>query len=189
MTKPNITASLKDHFLIATPSLQQGFFAQTVTYLCEHNANGAMGIVINKPLGVSLEEIFSSLEMPLEQKRFKENVFAGGPVQSEHGFVLHKPGRSWESTLAISDGFSLTTSRDVLQAISEGRGPTEYLVALGYAGWGAGQLESELLENSWLTVKAEPRIIFDTRPEDRHRAAAWELGIDIGLMSGRAGHA
>lgn len=189
MTGPDITPSLKDHFLIATPSLQQGFFAQTVTYLCEHNEGGAMGIVINKPLGVSLEEIFSALELPLENSRLKEKVFAGGPVQSEHGFILHKPEGSWESTLAISDGFALTTSQDVLTAIGEGCGPTQYLIALGYAGWGAGQLESELAENSWLTVKADPRIVFDIRPEERHRAAARELGIDIGLMSGQAGHA
>ena len=182
-------ATLKDHFLIATPSLREGFFARTVTYLCEHSENGAMGIVINQPLGVSLDEVFSSLELPLEKKRQKESVFAGGPVQSEHGFILHEPEGDWESTVSVSDSFSLTTSRDVLMAIGEGCGPTKYLVALGYAGWGAGQLESELSENSWLTVKADPRIAFDVRPEDHHREAARELGIDIGLMSGQAGHA
>ena len=134
-------ATLKDHFLIATPSLREGFFARTVTYLCEHSENGAMGIVINQPLGVSLDEVFSSLELPLEKKRHKENVFAGGPVQWEHGFILHEPEGNWESIVSNSHTFSLTTSRDVLMAIGDGCGPAKYLVALGYAGWDAGQLE------------------------------------------------
>ena len=181
--------SFRNHLLIATPALAQGFFAKTVTFLCEHSEEGAMGLVINQPLPVSFADLFASLELPLERQNTQQKVFAGGPVNTEHGFILHNPEGQWESSLAISEDFSLTTSRDVLAAIGAGDGPKKYLIALGYAGWGAGQLEAELTENTWLTVKADPGIVFDTQPTARLDAAGKTLGIDIHLMSDQAGHA
>lgn len=181
--------SLRNHLLIATPALAQGFFTKTVTYLCEHSEEGAMGLVINQPLPVSFADLFASLELPLEESNTQQKVFAGGPVNTEHGFILHSPEGRWESSLAINEDFALTTSQDVLAAIGAGDGPKKYLIALGYAGWGAGQLEAELAETTWLTVKADPGIVFDTQPAARLDAAGKALGIDIHLMSDQAGHA
>ena len=188
-TIPRTTDSLRDHLLIATPAIEGGFFNRSVTYLCEHGESGAMGVVINQPLDVELTEIFEHLDLPNEHAPADNTVLAGGPVQVEHGFVLHTGEPRWDSTMAVGRDVLLTTSRDILAAIASGTGPEQYLVALGYAGWSAGQLEEELAQNSWLTVPASNAILFGTALEDRLAAAGRLLGIDIDLMSGQAGHA
>jgi putative transcriptional regulator len=181
---------LRDHFLLAMPTLTEGIFSQSVTYICEHGESGAMGIVINQPLDLSLAEIFDHLQIETVEDFSHTPIMAGGPVQIDHGFVLHRdPATRWEASLRVTDGISLTTSRDILRAIAAGRGPREYLIALGYAGWSAGQLEQELADNSWLTLPASPEIIFATPHKRRLAAAAAQLGIDMNLISNQAGHA
>ncbi len=181
---------LRDHFLLAMPGLSEGIFSHSITYICEHGESGAMGIVINQPLDLSVTEIFEHLDIT-PVKDFPEiPVMAGGPVQIDHGFVLHRNcTSSWESSLKVTTGITLTTSCDILRAIANNDGPEEHLIALGYAGWSAGQLEQELAENSWLTLPADSDIIFKTDPEQRLGAAAALLGIDMNLISGEAGHA
>ena len=182
--------SLKNHFLIAMPSLTQGIFAHSLTYLCEHNEQGAMGIIINRPMGLALGEILEHLNIDGVRHHSEDPVMAGGPVQTDRGFVLHPTGeQQWESTRSITEEISLTTSRDILDALAHNEGPASALVALGYAGWGAGQLESELVANSWLTIPADSAIIFDTPAEKRLDAAAAKLGIDLSLLAPGAGHA
>jgi putative transcriptional regulator len=182
--------SLRDHFLLAMPSLSEGIFSQSITYICEHGESGAMGIVINQPLELSVAEIFEHLQIKPSRDFSDLPVMAGGPVQIDHGFVLHRNcSSSWESSLKITTEITLTTSCDILRAIAEGNGPADHLIALGYAGWAAGQLEQELADNSWLTLPAEGDIIFNTPPQQRLDAAAALLGIDINLISGAAGHA
>jgi putative transcriptional regulator len=186
----NSTASLRNHFLLAMPSLSEGIFSQSITYICEHGESGAMGIVINQPLELSLEEIFEHLEISANNDFSSVPVMAGGPVQIDHGFVLHRNcDKSWEASLKITPEITLTTSRDILRAIANGAGPQEHLIALGYAGWTPGQLEFELAENSWLTLPADGDIIFKTPYAQRLSAAAAVLGIDMNLISGQAGHA
>ena len=181
---------LRDHFLLAMPALSEGIFSQSVTYICEHGESGAMGIVINQPLELSVEEIFEHLKIPPHGDFSKSPVMAGGPVQIDHGFVLHRRcPRSWDASLKVTDEITLTTSCDILRAIANDEGPQEHLIALGYAGWAAGQLEQELAENSWLTMPANGDIIFNTPPHQRLGAAAALLGIDMNLISAAAGHA
>jgi putative transcriptional regulator len=181
---------LRDHFLLAMPSLSEGIFSQSVTYICEHGESGAMGIVINQPLDLSVAEIFEHLQIEPESDYSDTPVMAGGPVQIDHGFVLHRNGsQSWEASLRVTPEITLTTSRDILRAIARDEGPQDHLIALGYAGWAAGQLEQELAENSWLTLPADADIIFSTPSEHRLGAAAALLGIDMNLISGEAGHA
>lgn len=182
--------SLRDHFLLAMPGLDTGLFSGSITYICEHGEAGAMGLVINQPLDLSLAEIFDHLDIAVAPNFTDRTVLAGGPVQVDHGFVLH-PGDedSWDCTLRVTDRMRMTTSQDVLRAIAAGDGPTDYLIALGYAGWSAGQLEEEIASNSWLTLPADHRIIFDTPIEQRVSAAASALGVDMNLMSAQAGHA
>lgn len=183
-------ASLKDHFLVAMPSLTEGIFAHSVTYLCEHNEHGAMGIIINRPIGIALGEILEHLDIEGIRNHGKDPVMAGGPVQTERGFVLHRTSeRQWESTIPITDEISLTTSRDILDALAHNEGPDCALVALGYAGWGAGQLEQELTANAWLTIPADSAIIFNTPAEKRFDAAVAKLGIDVAQLAPGAGHA
>ncbi|MEM8548674.1 MAG: YqgE/AlgH family protein [Pseudomonadota bacterium] len=183
-------ASLADHFLLAMPNLTEGIFSQSVTYLCDHGEHGAMGIVINHPLELTVSEIFEHLSIRCLGEYEKEQVLAGGPVQIDHGFVLHRGGRGdWESTMAVTDEIGLTASRDILTAIARGEGPEEHLIALGYAGWAPGQLESELAQNSWLTLPADGEIIFHTPYQQRLSAAASRLGVDMNLISSTAGHA
>ena len=181
--------SLRDHFLIAMPGLEDSIFAHTITYVCEHNRDGAMGIVINHPLKLSLGDIFEQMEMPTNPRVGRETVLSGGPVQVERGFVLHPAGQRWESTLQISPEVSLTASRDIIQAMAEDRGPENAIVALGYAGWSAGQLEDEIANNAWLTVPADSHVLFNTPVEQRWSSAAKQLGIDLNLISATAGHA
>ncbi|MEJ2418843.1 MAG: YqgE/AlgH family protein [Exilibacterium sp.] len=182
--------SLRNHFLIAMPSLQDPIFAHTITYVCEHSVEGAMGIVINHPLNLSLGEIFELLKLPSDTTSMGgQTVLSGGPVQIERGFVLHPAGQRWESTVEISPEVSLTASRDIIVDLAAGKGPASALVALGYAGWSAGQLETEIAANAWLTVPADSHVIFDTPIEQRWTAAARHLGIDLNLISSCAGHA
>lgn len=182
--------SLTNHFLIAMPGLADPNFAHTVTFICEHNAEGAMGIIINRPIDVTIGEILKQSEIePSDSFDTEAPAFSGGPVQPEYGFVLHSPPGPWESSLTVSDRIGVTTSRDILTAIAHNEGPRAYLIALGYAGWGAQQLEREMASNTWLSHPADPRILFETPVEKRWSAAAALLGIDLNLMSSEVGHA
>ncbi len=181
---------LQNQFLIAMPSLSDPNFSQTVTLVCEHSARGALGIILNRPLNMALGEVFDQLDLHCENKPLcDKRVLRGGPVQGERGFVLHDRGGAWDSTLQISPHLHVTTSRDILVALARGDGPDLALMALGYAGWEAGQLEDEIRANSWLNVPADESIIFDTPFEQRWQAAAKLLGVDLGRLSPSAGHA
>lgn len=182
--------NLTHHFLIAMPAMQEGVFAGTLTYICEHNENGALGIVVNRPISLTMGEMFDQIKIPLHQpKLLKMPVYFGGPVQTERGFVLHDTQGNWESTLRINDKLALTTSRDILEAMGMGQGPRNMIVTLGYAGWDQGQLEHEITENIWLTVPASERILFDLPPEERMVAAMALLGVDYASLVEDAGHA
>ena len=181
---------LTDHFLIAMPAMGDPNFDRTVTFICEHNEDGALGLVINRPMDLTLGEIFSQMSLDCDDQEISAlPVLQGGPVQVERGFVIHGSERGWNSTLAVSDTVAVTTSRDVLEAMAAGDGPERALVAIGYAGWGAGQLEAEMAANAWLTVPANTEILFDIPFEKRWRAAAALIGIDLDLLSTEAGHA
>lgn len=186
----NSSSSLRNHFLLAMPGLSTGIFSHSITYICEHGESGAMGIIINQPLDLSVKEIFEHLQITTSCDFDDEPVMAGGPVHMDHGFVLHRNCTSqWEASLKVTPEVTLTTSRDILRAIASGEGPPDHLIALGYAGWAAGQLEQELADNSWLTLPGDSDIIFNTPSEQRLGAAASVLGIDMNLISGQAGHA
>ncbi|WP_298219806.1 YqgE/AlgH family protein [Halothiobacillus sp.] len=181
---------LKNQLLIAMPSLDDPNFNHSVTYVCEHNEEGAMGITINRPLDVTLGDIFDHMKISCSNPSIRSRpVFMGGPVALERGFVLHTPHGGWESTLEITDEIGLTTSKDILQALADGAGPARAVIALGYSGWSEGQLEQELADNTWLTVAAKTELIFDYPVEERWAAAARSLGVDMNLLSGEAGHA
>ncbi len=187
MTKP---LTLRNHFLIAMPNLADSHFFHAVIYLCEHNRDGAMGLVINRPLDLSLGEVFSQMAIDCGQDAVaSQPIYFGGPVENERGFVVHRPHADWESTLLVSADIAVTSSRDILVAIASGSGPEESLVALGYAGWSDGQLEQELVDNAWFSVPADRRILFETPIADRWQAAAELGGIDPNLLSGEIGHA
>lgn len=183
--------NLKNHFLIATPAMSDPNFAHSITYLCEHDANGAMGLVINRPLEVPVSRLFEELELTGFDSDFEDMpVMSGGPVQIDRGFVLHRGGRlEWDSSLAVSDDVWITSSRDILAAISHAMGPTDYLISLGYAGWGPGQLDEELTSSGWVTVPANPDIIFNVPAAERWETAMKSLGIDPYLLSDTVGHA
>jgi putative transcriptional regulator len=182
--------SLAHHFLIAMPSMADPHFAHTLIYICEHNEKGALGIVINKPIDMTLSALFEQINVPLGDSGLREaRVHYGGPVQIDRGFVLHRPLGSWQSTLAISDDLGLTTSKDILEAVGHGEGPHDVLVSLGYAGWSADQLEQEIGQNAWLTVAADPDVLFAEPAETRLPAAMKLLGIDFSRLSGAVGHA
>ena len=182
--------SLANHFLIAMPNLADANFARSVTLICEHSAEGSMGIMINRLTDLHLGDIFSQLGIaPDKASHAGDVVYLGGPVQNNRGFVLHEPLGEWESTLSVTDKFGVSTSRDILEAIAENRGPEKFIVALGYAGWGAGQLEHEITENSWLSGPANREIIFELPVESRWKAAAQLVGVDLATISGEAGHA
>ncbi len=183
------SGNLRGQFLIAMPSLRDPIFAHAITYICEHSKEGALGIVINHPLEIKLGEIFKQLELDNQGPYGELQVVSGGPVQMDRGFVLHPRGQKWESTIEVSRDISLTASRDIIVSLAENKGPEKALVALGYAGWGAGQLEDEIAANAWLTVPADCEIIFDIPSEQRWSAASKHLGIDLNLIHGTAGHA
>jgi len=182
--------SLSNHFLIAMPSLEDGNFSRSVTYICEHDENGALGITINRPSEISLEEIFSQLQLSsTSAETNNQPVLMGGPVQIDRGFILHRPLGQWESSLKVTDNIAVTTSQDIMQAIANNQGPQDTLIALGYAGWGPGQLEYEMSKNTWLNCPATEEIIFNTPIDKRWNAAAMLLGIDLQLLSNQTGHA
>jgi putative transcriptional regulator len=184
------SVNLTHHFLIAMPAMMDPHFANSLTYVCEHNPEGALGIVVNKPIDMTLSALFEQIEIPLADAELQEApVHFGGPVQVDRGFVLHRPLGNWQSTLAISDDLGLTTSKDVLEAVGRGEGPREVLVSLGYAGWSAGQLEQELAQNAWLTVEADADLLFTLPAEQRLSAAMRLLGIDFSRLSEDVGHA
>jgi len=179
-----------NHFLIAMPNLADPNFFHTVTYICTHSDEGAMGIIINRPIDLALGQILSHMNMTVNnQQALGMPVYQGGPVQPERGFVIHRPVSDWDSSMKINDELSLTSSRDILQAIAEGDGPEQSLIALGYAGWEAGQLEQELADNAWLTHAATNAILFEVPVAQRWQAAADQIGIDMSLISSQAGHA
>ncbi|WP_347987237.1 YqgE/AlgH family protein [Methylomonas sp. AM2-LC] len=181
---------LNNQFLIAMPGLADPHFFHTVTYLCQHNQDGALGIVINRPTEMKLSDIFQQMGIKTElPKVLNTRVFAGGPVQQERGFVIHSPcEQQWDSSISTAENITLTSSRDVLEAIAEGRGPNQYLIALGYAGWGSGQLEKEIIENAWLNTPCGEAILYETPINQRWNAAAEQLGIDINRLTTPAGH-
>ncbi|MFG6414640.1 YqgE/AlgH family protein [Roseateles sp. DC23W] len=186
--------SLINQFLIAMPGMADEAFAGTVVYLCEHNDNGALGLVVNKPTTLTLGTLFEKVELsPPADPLAETPVYYGGPVQTDRGFVLHEPldaeGNHYNATLAVPGGLEMTTSRDVLEALSNGAGPKRLLVTLGYSGWAAGQLEEEIGRNGWLTVDASPAIIFETPVELRYERALALLGVDPRMLSADAGHA
>ena len=183
------TTYLTSHFLIAMPAMGDPNFSRTVTYMCQHTEEGALGIVINRPMNMQLGEIMLQMEISVRDEAVnKIPVYGGGPVQPERGFIIHTPIGQWDSSLTVSEGIALTTSRDILESIAAGEGPERFLVALGYAGWGEGQLEREIIENAWLNAPAENSILFDLPAEKRWKSAAGQMGIDLDLLSGQAGH-
>ena len=191
--------NLTHHFLIAMPGLEDESFARSVVYLCEHSERGALGLIINKPTDITLKGLFDKVDLSLHREDLtKEPVFQGGPVQTERGFVLHEPmlmdkgetdESAYASTMTIPGGLEMTTSKDVLEALSTGAGPRRVLITLGYSSWGEGQLESELAENAWLTVAADLSVIFDTPVPERYDRALSLLGLQAWMLSPEAGHA
>ena len=191
--------NLTNHFLIAMPGLEDAAFSRSVVYVCEHTERGALGLVINKPSDINLQVLFDKVDLPLGRMDLRQvPVFQGGPVQVDRGFVLHEPifaqsekltESVYASTMCIPGGLEMTTSKDVLEALSTGAGPRKVLVSLGYSAWGEGQLESELGDNSWLTVDADSAVIFDTPVEQRYERALGLLGLQVWMLSPQAGHA
>ena len=191
--------NLTNHFLIAMPGMDDGTFARSVVYVCEHSERGALGLIINKPGSINLADLFERVDLPLERRDLGvQPVFHGGPLQTERGFVLHEPivadGMApaqsiYASTLAVPGGLEMTTSKDVLEAMSSGGGPRRVLITLGYSSWGEGQLESEIAGNSWLTVNADADLIFDAPVEQRYDMALRLLALEPGMLSPDVGHA
>lgn len=183
--------SLRNQFLIAMPMLSEGIFKSSVTYICEHNEDGAMGIIINRPLDLTLKDILEDFQMESHSALGSTPVFAGGPVALERGFVLHQQsaGQEWKSSLVVTDEVAMTVSKDILAALMEGNGPSRFLVALGYAGWGAGQLEQELADNAWLTAPMTMTTLFDLDFHKKAAAAAESLGVDLSRVSMQSGSA
>lgn len=187
----NVTASyLKHQFLIAMPHMADPNFAQTLTYIVEHNAEGAMGLVLNRPQSLTLADILEQLRPEIDPPSRCHDIpiLSGGPVQTDRGFVLHPTGQVFQATLEL-DGLAMSTSQDILFSIADGFGPTKSLITLGYAGWEAGQLDAELAANAWLTCPFDPAIVFDVPMEQRLDAAAKRLGINLSLLTSQAGHA
>jgi putative transcriptional regulator len=190
----SLELNLSNHFLIAMPSMLDPVFGGSVVYLCEHNAGGALGVIINKPTDMSIDMLLDRIDLTLEIAANgapvdQKPVMFGGPVQVERGFVLHTPVVPFSSMMTVSDDIVLTTSKDVLEAVAHGNGPARILVSLGCSGWSAGQLEQEIAQNGWLTVRADPHIVFDLPIEERFDAAMRLLGIDPAMLTGEAGHA
>lgn len=184
------SVDLTGHFLIAMPAMTDPHFVKTLTYICEHNEQGALGVVVNRPIDMTLYALLRQIEIEKPAAACKAMpVHFGGPVQIDRGFVLHAPAGSWKSTLIVNEKIGLTTSKDILEAVARGEGPREMLVTLGYAGWAPGQLERELAANAWLTVGADKHILFETPAAQRYDASLKLLGIDLAMLSDAAGHA
>jgi putative transcriptional regulator len=190
---PAPALNLANHFLIAMPSVQDPIFGGTVVYVCEHNDNGVLGVVINKPTDMTMEVLFERVDLELSsdvpRSVVDEPIMFGGPVQDDRGFVLHTPGARYSSSLTVTEEVAFTTSIDVLEAVARGTGPSRMLVSIGYAGWSPGQLEDEISRNGWLTVGADTRILFDVPVEERYMAAIKLLGFDPLMLASEAGHA
>lgn len=181
---------LTNHFLISMPAMRDPYFAGSVTFLCDHNEHGALGLIVNRPLELDLGTMLEQLGLELARPEWaRRPIIFGGPVRTERGFVLHSPPGAWTSTLAVNEEIALTTSRDVLEAIARGEGPERFLITLGCAGWGPGQLEREIAANAWLTVGAQSDILFEYPLEARMAAAMSLLGVDLANLSDDAGHA
>uniref|UniRef100_E6QWY2 Putative transcriptional regulator n=1 Tax=mine drainage metagenome TaxID=410659 RepID=E6QWY2_9ZZZZ len=184
------TIDLTGHFLIAMPGMEDTRFARTLTFVCKHDEDGALGVIVNRPIDMRMSDLFSQTGLTSDDTGLGERpLYFGGPVETERGFVLHQTKGQWQSTLMVGDQLALTTSRDILDALAQGDGPERFMVVLGYAGWSADQLESELAQNSWLTVPAQADVIFDLPVEERLDAATHLLGIDYTNLSNDAGHA
>lgn len=185
--------NLANHFLIAMPSMEDPVFGGTVVYVCEHNENGVLGVVINKPTDMTMQVLFERIDLEVssaaDRHMESEPIMFGGPVQDDRGFVLHTPGARYSSSLTVTNDVAFTTSIDVLEAVARGRGPERMLVSIGYAGWSPGQLEDEISRNGWLTVAADPRILFDLPVDERYSAAMKLLGFDPLMLTSEAGHA
>lgn len=181
--------SLQSHFLIAMPAMGDPNFNETVTFICEHNESGALGVIINRPLELTLAEVLEQLDLPADDSAGRQPVLSGGPVHKDRGFVLHRTESGYDSSIQTDIGVTVTLSQDVLTDIAAGAGPSDAALALGCAGWDAGQLEAEMAANAWLSVPADPKIIFDTPFEARWSGAAGLLGVDIRELSAYAGHA
>lgn len=181
---------LTGHFIIAMPSLNNSYFDQSVTYICEHDTNGAFGLVINHETNITFDDIISELDFTPGQPTKQQTIYVGGPVQQDRGFILHKNDHNqWASSMRVTNDISLTTSADILKAIANDVGPKSKIIALGYAGWGPGQLEREFLQNAWLNCVADDRIIFKTPIDQRFQAAADIIGVDMSTISNDSGHA
>ncbi len=182
--------SLKNHFLIAMPGLDDPFFERSVTYICEHNDNGAMGLIINHPVEISVEDLLAKVEIivPLTNQQLGKPVYAGGPLARDRGFVLHTADLQWRNSIILSDDLAITTSKDILKDIGQGLTPNDFLLTLGYSGWEAGQLESELAENSWLIIPADNDILFRTPSNQRWQKALNKLGIEPWQLVADVGH-
>lgn len=182
--------SFENQLLIAMPNLDDSYFNKTVTYICEHNAEGAMGLIINLPINVTLNELLTQIdEDKTDAPELDQQVLTGGPVSQDRGFVLHSTQAGWSSSLALSEEVMITTSKDILMALGTEGAPAKYMVTLGYAGWGPGQLEEEIKANSWLLTPADGDILFDTPIEQRWKKATEKLGIDMAHLSNEVGHA
>jgi putative transcriptional regulator len=182
--------NLANQFLIAMPTLQDPNFFHAVTWICEHNTQGGMGIMVNRRLDLDMGNVLKQMNIETRIDAVRQlPIYLGGPVQTERGFVIHKPHGDWDVTLKVTDELGVTSSRDILEAIAAGEGPSHCLVALGYAGWGPEQLEQEISENTWINVTADDRILFDTPPEQRWEAAAALSGVDVNRLSSHFGHA
>ncbi len=180
---------LTNQFLIAMPGLHDPQFYKSVTYICQHNQDGTLGITINRPISMKLSDLLAYMQIKLEDKKISDYpVYAGGPVEVNQGFILHSNDKTWQYSLIINKEYVLSSSKDVLQAIAAGDGPEDFLVALGYAGWGNGQLEKEIIANSWLNCQSNKNILFNTDSNKRWQAAAQLMGVDINLISSEAGH-
>lgn len=184
------TTQLTHHFLLSMPNMSDPIFSGTLLFVCEHTKDGAMAVIVNRPLGITLPALFSQLKIDFSHSTAKDlPVYFGGPIQTDRGFVLHQPLGNWQSTLAVSDKMGLTTSKDILTAVGIGTGPEALFITLGYAGWEAGQLEHELSQNAWLSVEADPAIIYTVPSDERYNAALKLLGIDRGMLTAEAGRA
>jgi len=180
---------LSNQFIIAMPGLMDPHFQKSVTYICQHDENGSLGLTINRPIDFTFSELAKQMEIEITTPEAASiQIYSGGPVAANQGFVLHSSEKTWQYSLVINKEFTLSSSRDVVQAIAHGDGPEKYLVALGYSGWGAGQIENEILQNSWLNTQADEHIMFDLNYNLRWEAAAKNLGFDINLISNEAGH-
>lgn len=185
-----VSGYLQQQLLIAMPAMADPNFSRSVTLLCQHNEEGAVGITINRKSGFTLGELLFQLNIPCEDERISSMaVLEGGPVSPDHGFVVHTPMAGFNSSVSINDDIMVTTSRDIITAIAAGDGPEQFLIALGYAGWGDGQLESEMRQNAWLSVPVDKAIVFDTAFEARWQEAVGKLGVSIGDLHGVGGHA